>query len=247
MWGTELAQLRRSNTRALEGCAGEDESLIRQISGRLAVPQISEFEQQVVVQDLLDMARQARQRESSLAQALGMSPLEFCRSVVENARHSGWAGRFLGAVCRFFNYGMLICLSFVFYWLLEYDRLLMWQDVTGQVLPLRGRDILLFPWWMPAIFAGLLLIFEVWHQWLEPKLTLSKFRWLNLLFYGVILVGFRLMPLPSGSTPLGDGDLLALPIWQLALGASALFLMANLFYRGYLHRLSLCYTWRREK
>ena len=245
-WTSELTQLQNRNNRRLEQCSWEDASLIRKIRGELAVPQISEFELEVVIQDLIDMAQDARGRKESLKEALGVSPEEFCQGVYANCRHTGWAERILGFFMRLIAPGFTIFVVSGLFWMSSYDYFLLREQLTGESMGLQGQTVMLLPVRLLVLLAVFFLILELWQLLIAPRLMRWRGgRWISIGFvlvaWVIFVFGIKTEGYWSEGRMVGFNLPYAIPLYFL------LVLVLYLVWRWWIHRLSLEYDWKRAE
>lgn len=242
MWGFECAQLRRRNDERLwNRCHEEDARLIRRIRGKLSTPRINPFEQEVIVQDLLDRAQEARERQSTLEQELGVSAEDFCRAALDASQHTGGGARALGMARRLLLGLALLLAPCALYWLANYDMMQWAEAYTGQSWGLRGRWVLLLPLGSLGMFAAFLVLSELWGQLSSARLARYRHgQWVSILGYVGLYVGMLLLP-GQDSGPQVPIDLrVAAPVYAAALMAVCIACA----WRA--HRLSLPLSWRKK-
>lgn len=192
------------------------------------------------------MAEEARARGETLQGALGVPPEEFCRGVLENVRHTGWAGRALQALRR--TAAMLFSLFLLapVYWLMEYDGFLLYQELTGESLGLQGRWVMFLPVWLAAALAVLTVVLELWNQLAEGKLAGRKWGQAVSIGFYLLALGIFLFGIHGGPSegPLGGGALLAMDLRVAVPVYLAVLLALELGYRLYISRISRDYNWR---
>lgn len=245
---SELSQLRQRNARRREGMRDEDLALMRRIRGKLAVPQLSEFEQEVVAQGLLDMAEEARARGGTLADALGVPAEVFCRGVLENCQHTGWGERLLGALLRLLNYSAFLFLLAPLYWGMNYKNLQLYERLTHTDLGLQGPLVMLLPVAFPAALLGLFLVLEAWNQFVDPKLSMHRGGRAVTIAYYLVVCGVMIFGLPKigDGTPLGGTNLLAIDSRVAVPAYLAVLALVWALYRLRIHQIAQDYNWQRD-
>lgn len=246
---SEAAELRRRNDCRREKAHEDDLSLMRRIGGKLSIPQISEFEQEVVAQELLDMAEEARARGGTLAEELGVPAEDFCRGVLENCQHTGWGERLLGALLRLLGIGAFLFLLAPIHWLMNYENLLLFEELTHTNLGLQGKWIMLLPVQLPAALLGLFLLVELWNQFIDHRLFLHRGgRAVSIVYYlAVCGVWLFLLPEIGDGTPLGGDNLLRMDMRVVVPAYLLILLLAWALYRLRIHRIAKDYHWQRDE
>ena len=242
----ELTQLRRSNLARRKACHEDDWDFIRQIEYRLAMPLINEFERQVIVQDLLDMAQDARTKDKSLEEALGMTDVEFCKNIAQTCQPTDWRERVLNNLHSLCSWTAMFWLLKSIFWLLDYADLLACQQRWEESLGLQGKWVML----LPTAHAWAMGI-----QWLLAfgAIKLMESKWMAdsilrlLICFAMAIANSTNHLIAPIEQALADRTF-RLEIWlpPTMIAVVIVWMVSYYFYRRYIHQLSLQYNWRRD-